>query len=209
MSHDLVIIGAGGFGRETLDVVRAINAEAPTWRICGFVDDELSAINHGRLEHLKVPHLGGLDAIPEGASVAVAIGNPLTRRSVVEFLDARHPFPTLVHPTSILGSQLRHGDGLIVLGGVSIGTNVALGDHVHLNAHAVIGHDACLHDFVSVNPNATISGAVTIGSGSLIGAAAVVLQGLSAGQGSTIGAGSVLTKNLRGGVVKGVPARHD
>ena len=28
---DLVIIGAGGFGREVLDVVEAINAEKATW----------------------------------------------------------------------------------------------------------------------------------------------------------------------------------
>ena len=37
--RDLVIVGAGGHGRETLDIVEAINADALTWNFLGFVDD--------------------------------------------------------------------------------------------------------------------------------------------------------------------------
>ena len=37
--RELVIVGAGGHGRETLDIVEAINAVKPTWEFAGFVDD--------------------------------------------------------------------------------------------------------------------------------------------------------------------------
>ena len=35
----LVIIGAGGFGREVLELVLDINAAAPTFEFLGFLDD--------------------------------------------------------------------------------------------------------------------------------------------------------------------------
>ena len=35
---DLYIIGAGGFGREVLWLVKRINAMNPTWNIKGFID---------------------------------------------------------------------------------------------------------------------------------------------------------------------------
>lgn len=209
MMGELVIVGAGGFGRETLDVVREINEVNPTWRLLGFVDDDLSPVNRERLAVLGIPHLGGLASLPDGVDVAVAIGNPTTRRTVVGSLTGRHSFPALIHPTAIRGSELLHGEGLIVLGGVSLGTNVRLGDHVHLNAHAVIGHDARLHDFVSVNPSATISGEVDVGPGSLAGASCVVLQGLTIASDVRIGAGAVVTKSVTesGATAVGVPAR--
>lgn len=205
--EDLVIVGAGGFGRETLDVVRAINDKEPTWRFLGFLDDNLSPANADRLSALGTPHLGGLAAAPDGAAVAVAVGDPAIRQAVVGALGGRHPFPALVHPTTIRGSELRHGVGLIVLGGVSLGTNVSMGDHVHLNAHAVVGHDVRLHDFVSVNPNATVSGECSVGSLTLLGAASTVLQGLAVGSEVTLGAAACLTKDAPDrATLVGVPA---
>jgi len=38
-TEPLVILGAGGFAYETLDVVDAINAVSPTWDILGFLVD--------------------------------------------------------------------------------------------------------------------------------------------------------------------------
>lgn len=203
----LVVIGAGGFGRETIDVVRAINEVSPTWDLVGVVDDNPSPANLDRLARLDVPHLGGLSTIPDGAAVVVAVGSPSTRRRIVASLST-HDFPSLIHPSTLEGSEFRHGPGLVVLGGVSIGTNVTLGEHVHLNAHAVIGHDAHCDDFVSVNPNATVSGECTIGSGTLLGASSTVLQQVSIGPDATVGAGSCVLRDVPAGqVVKGVPAR--
>src|SRR5690242_21473397 len=37
---DLVIVGAGGFGRETAQAVHAINQHGGSWRLLGFLDDD-------------------------------------------------------------------------------------------------------------------------------------------------------------------------
>ena len=36
---DLIIVGAGGFGREVVWLVERINRSQPTWKVLGFVDD--------------------------------------------------------------------------------------------------------------------------------------------------------------------------
>ncbi len=37
--RDLVLVGAGGFARETAEAVHAVNERRPTWRLLGFLDD--------------------------------------------------------------------------------------------------------------------------------------------------------------------------
>lgn len=207
--QDIVIVGAGGFGRETLDVIVALNAETPTWNVLGVVDDAPSQDNLSRLSALDVPYLGRVDDSPAGVAVAVAIGSPWARNKVANALaNGGHEFPALVHPSSVIGSEFCHGEGLIVLGGASVGTNVHLGDHVHINAHAVIGHDSRILDFVSLNPNATVSGDCTIGTGTLLGASCTILQQISVGANATVGAASCVVHDVKQGqVVKGVPAK--
>ena len=42
---DLIIIGASGFGREVLQIVKDINKAVMTWNIRGFLDDNLNALD--------------------------------------------------------------------------------------------------------------------------------------------------------------------
>ena len=60
MAEPLVVVGASGFGRETLDVAEAINAAAPlpVWDILGVVDDNPSQVNLLRLKERDVAHSG-------------------------------------------------------------------------------------------------------------------------------------------------------
>lgn len=214
MSFPLVIIGAGGFGRETLDVVRAqtANESSPSHHLLGVVDSSPSLENLKLLAALDVPYLGGeREWLREGrrTNYLVGIGNPAIRRTVSSrFDEAGHNAAIAVHPTAALGSMTTLAPGVVICAGVQISTNVTVGSHVHVNANATVGHDATLHDFVSINPGATISGNVECESQVLIGAGAVVLQGLKVGRDSTVGAAACVTRSVPADrVAVGVPAR--
>ncbi|MCO5388432.1 MAG: hypothetical protein NHB14_24660 [Desulfosporosinus sp.] len=42
---DLIIVGAGGHGREVIEWVIDINKENPTWNVLGFIDDNLNTLD--------------------------------------------------------------------------------------------------------------------------------------------------------------------
>jgi sugar O-acyltransferase (sialic acid O-acetyltransferase NeuD family) len=209
MTDRLVVVGAGGFGRETLDVAEAMNREVARWDIIGVVDDAPSDLNLERLATRGVTYLGGLEDVPAGVVVAIGVGSPSARRRLHEAIAAHgFDFATLIHPTAVLGSELRLNSGSVICAGVSVGTNVSLGRLTHLNPHAVIGHDTILGDHVSVNPNATVSGDCIIGDEVLIGAGAVVLNQLEVGARAVVGGAACVVGDVPPGVtVSGVPAR--
>lgn len=215
MSEPLVVVGGGGFGREVLDVVDAINRSGGpiAFDLLGVLDDGPSAKALGRLADSGREYLGTLSDWIQGgkpAKYVVAVGNPITRSKILAVLDAApwlEPV-TLIHPKAVLGSRVKVGAGSVICSGVQISTNVQIGRHVHINPGAIVGHDARLDDFVSVNPGAIISGDCHIGNACLVGAGAVILQHLAVGSAATVGAGAAVTRDVSPNlVVKGVPAR--
>lgn len=213
MTEDIVVVGAGGFGRETLDVIEAINrAEGTRWRVLGVLDDAPSEINVERLARRDLAVLGptsGLSRGDTGVRYVVGIGAPAARRRLADQLDQAGWRPaTLIHPAATLGFDVRVGEGSVVCAGVRLTTNIGLGRHVHLNPNATVGHDTELGDFVSLNPAASVSGDCVIGAGTLIGVGAVVLNGLTVGADVVVGGAACVVSDVADGrVVKGVPAR--
>lgn len=206
----LVVVGAGGFGRETIDVILAINEVEPAFDLLGVVDDSPSDLNRSRLEAIEVPLLGRIDELKRiDCQATIGVGSPKARQAISTRLDEyRITSPILLHPTAVIGSAFQAQSGLVVCAGVTIGTNVVLGSHVHLNPHAVVGHDTIIENFVSVNPNATVSGDCVIGQGTLLGAASIVLEGRTLPPATTVGAAAcVVDPGRPGETVVGVPAR--
>lgn len=213
------MVGAGGFGREVVDVVEAMNdacagsGEAAAWDLLGVVDDAPTSENLTRLADRSVAFLGSLDEFlatdRSGVAYAVGIGAPTARRRIAERCDeAGLVAATLVHPSVTTGARVRLGAGSVLCAGVRITTNIELGRHVHVNLNATIGHDTVVGDFVSLNPLASISGDCVLGSGVLVGVAGVVLNGLRVGDDAVVGGSACAVKDVEPGTtVVGVPAR--
>jgi sugar O-acyltransferase (sialic acid O-acetyltransferase NeuD family) len=194
------LAGAGGFGRETLDALRAMSPAAAV--DVAFLDERQQA---GEVDGVPVFR-------PEQASVGsfvVAIADPRVRARLAGLLLARGLVPgQVIHPRAVVSAGAAIGPGCVVLAGAFVSTGAALGAHVQVNYNATVGHDCVLGDFVTVLPAANVAGQVTLGAGVTVGSNACVLPGLRIGPGGTVGAGAVVTRaQPDGAVVVGVPAR--
>ena len=216
MADDLVVVGVGGFGREVLDVVDAVNFAGAdhAWTIVGVADDAPTEANLELLRKRSISFLGNTRDLTSadlgpGLHYVVGIGNPAVRRMIADRLDAAGLVPaTLVHPTVTMGHDVEVGAGSVLCAGVRLTTHIRLGRHVHINLNATVGHDSRLGDFVSANPLASISGDCVIEDDVLVGVSGVILNGLTVGRGAVVGGCACVVKDVPPGVVvKGIPAR--
>jgi hypothetical protein len=194
------IAGAGGFGRESLDALRA--APPPAGRKVVFLDDHVAAAEVDGVPVRRPEEAGAGEFV-------IAIADPIARQRLAAALTAAGLTPArLIHPRAVVSPGASLAPGCIVLANAFVSTAAVLGAHVHVNYLASVGHDAVLHDFVTVLPGANVAGGVTLGPGVTVGSNACVLPGLRIGTGATVGAGAVVTRDQPGGaVVAGVPAR--
>lgn len=206
--RDLVIVGAGGHGREVLDVVEAVNAGCRTWNVLGFLDD--GEVDAGRLGRRGVGLLGPVAALADlDADYVVGIGGSEARAQVDE-LASRHgrQAAVLVHPLASTGSDVELAAGVVLAAGVRVTTNVRLGRHTHANVGSVVSHDCRVGDFVTISPGALVNGNVVLQEHVLLGAGSIVTPGRTIGRGTWVGAGAVVVDDLASAVVAtGVPAR--
>ncbi len=194
---DLWIVGAGGVGREALDV--ALAAGVP---VAAFVDEGRAG------ERIRgLPVLTPAEA-PAGARYLVAIASPEPRERLSALLDHMGlQAVTLIHPRAVIAPETTWGAGLLAMANCHISSSVVIGSHCQVHYNATVGHDTVLEDFVSVYPGANISGSVRLGRGATVGSGAVVLQGRTVGEGAFVGAGAVVTRDVAAGaVVVGSPA---
>lgn len=206
----LLIIGAGGVGREATLIVEAINRVHPTWDLLGFIDD-FTAVG---TEYNGVSVLGPLDILmqyKEPIYVVCAIANYTVKKKIIMKIKEFYPwvkFAKLIHPKVDLNPFMSIGEGCIIYQQVMMTVDVILGDHVIVCASTGIGHDSVIKDYCDILWNCNISGHVTLEEGCFIGSGATIVQGLKIGPQTKVGAGSVVLKSTYGYcTVVGVPAK--
>lgn len=196
---DIVIYGAGGFGREVACLIRRINETSPAWTLRGFIDDGIEAGESN--EYGMV--LGGIDYlnnIDSPLGVAIAIGNPAAVKKVAEKVKNTYvDFPNIIDPDVLfLDKETFHmGKGNIMSSKCLVSCNVVIGDFNLFNIGVGIGHDVRICDYNVLMPNVNISGGVQIGCNNLFGVKSTVLQYLKIGDDVKIGANSLLMRNAR------------
>lgn len=199
MKNRLVIVGAGGFGREVHSWVNT----SPLWRSRAGIGDVVFVDDVAPKFPLRAPIISTVRYYTpnERDLVICAIGVPEVRREVVEVLLSRGARMTIfVHDRAILGENVAVATGAVVCPDVLVSCDVQIGEHVQINTGCSIGHDVTIGDYVTLSSACNLTGNVTVEAGAFLATAVSIIPGKRIGAGSLVGAGSVVLKDVPAGV---------
>lgn len=198
----LIIIGAGGTGREVFDFINELNERIPTYEIVGFLDDDPKKAQT-QINGVKI--LGPLSIAKDftGTYLLDALGSPTNfykrREILIRAGMEALPFENYIHPSSIISKSAKIGAGCVIYPYSIVGPDCRLGTHVTLLAHSIIHHDVTIGSFSIVASGVKIAGGVSIERNCYVGANSSILGLVRVGEGSLIGMGS--------NVIDSVPSR--
>lgn len=200
----LLILGAGTFAIETLDIAETLGA----YTVAGFVVSTTPPSAGACHAELPIYWYDGLPYGPTECLLVAAIVSPL-RRSFIETMQAReYRFATLIHPRACVARRAIVEPGCIINAGVVVGSASRIGAHTILNRGSLIGHHNQIGPFCTIGPGANLAGGVTLGTDVQVGIGAIVSDHLTVGAGAEITAGALVVRPVAAGTkVAGVPAR--
>lgn len=203
----ILIVGAGGFGREVLRWARDAWPERESL-IGGFLSADARVLD-GHQCGLSIVSDPATFAPAAGDALLLAIGIPEVRRRVAEGLLARGAeFLTLIHPTAIVSPTAKIGIGSVICPGAVVTDAARTGRFVLVNYHASLAHDSSAGDFAVLSPYATLGGGAVVAEDTFLGLHASVGPGVSIGPRSKVAANSCALHDAPpDSLVHGVPGR--
>jgi sugar O-acyltransferase (sialic acid O-acetyltransferase NeuD family) len=211
-ARPLLIVGGGGFARETLELVHAANAAAPSWRVVGILDDDAAMWGRSVGDAEVIGPSTAVHYHPE-ALVALCVASPAGPRARLA-LAARlglepERYATLIHPSAVIPRSASIGAGSVLHASVVLTADVTLGRHVAVMPAVVLTHDDRIGDGVTLGAGVRVAGGVTIEEAAYVGSGALLREHVVVGSGAVVGMGAVVTQAIPADEVwAGVPARR-
>lgn len=198
----VLIIGGGGHARVVYRMCEELG-----WNVLGFVAQE-----HQSYCEEKRVFSNDEDVFrfsPMEVVLANGIGDIAIRKKVFEkFVAAGFSFPVLIHPKSIVASDVRLLGGAQVMAGAVVQAGAVIDENVILNTSCSVDHDSVVGRHSHIAPGAVLCGGVQVGEETFVGARSVLVPNIRVARASFVGAGSVVTRSFENSSkLLGNPAR--
>ena len=201
----LGIYGAGGLGREVLELANQINQ----WKEIIFVDDAKEVDTKRELiKLLSFDQMKSKYNI-EDIELIIAVGEPLIRELVYnKVTQAGYRLATLVHPSVYISKTTILDAGVVVGANTIVSCDVHIGLNTFIQNTVSIGHDTIIGKHCVISAYDAIGGACVIGDNTFIGMSVPIKEKISIGSDTIVGMGSVVTRDIPANVIAmGNPAR--
>lgn len=186
----VILVGAGGFGREVLNLLYNTNYE-----VVGFIDKNIN-------KNKKINIIGNDNIIPKlfkkysDIKIFVSIGNIQVRKKIIKKIKTNQLEQiSFIHNTSAYFiKKLKMGS--IIYPNCTIMNDCKIGEGTVINSGVNIGHDSQIGNYCNINPGVNLAGNVKIGNECMIGMGTKIKEGITIGRNSVVGAGSLVLKNI-------------
>jgi sugar O-acyltransferase (sialic acid O-acetyltransferase NeuD family) len=201
---DVHIVGSGGLARELFTWLKGSRELNPI----AFISDDTTSLDNYEYPLSITSTIKDYSPI-ENVKLIMAIMEPVGKKKVAEMLiEKGGEFVTFIHPSAIIGHNVKVGEGCVITPNCIITADVTLGKFNFLNTSTTIGHDVVLGEYSSLNGKVEVSGWCNIGNEVLIGSRVVILPKKKISNNVVVGAGSVVIGNINKPItVFGNPAR--
>ena len=193
--YDVIILGAGGNGRETLEVFEDTYLNHPEYKIKGFLSDTLDVMEGFEGYPPILGTIKDYEVKPNDRFI-LAIGDVSGRRKVAESILARGgEFMTLIHPLAKIFRTAKIGKGVIIFPFAYVGANATVGDYCFINLWGACAHDAVLGKFSELAPYSALSGGAQTGEECFLCIHSIVAPKTKIGNRVIISQGSATKEN--------------
>ena len=193
--YDILIVGAGGFGRELYAWAKDSFPE-DYYIIKGFLDDNRRALDNYNMDVGIIGNLHNYE-LKDQDRLLIAIGNIEIKKRIVTNLKKKGAkFLTLIHPKAIVLNTAKIGEGVVIFPFAIVSDNVQLGDFVMMNSYSSCGHDAKVGKYCILSPYATLNGFVVLEEEVFLGTHSTVIPYKRVGYKSQVSANSVVMRDV-------------
>lgn len=194
------VVGAGGFGREVMPMVRRMLQARGILQQPIFVAEAVDCASVNGYEVLELERF--LSYRGGARRFCIAIADSSVRRRLADRLEAAGavPFSVQAANTTVMDCN-EIGDGAVLCAFTTVTSNARIGRHFHANIYSYIAHDCTIGDFVTFAPRVSCNGRVVIEDDAYIGTGAILREGrpgrpIVIGRGAIVGMGAVVTKSV-------------
>lgn len=204
----LLIMGAGGCGREVMQLAMDINNLEHRWDSFFFLDYD-AHILEGKNCEAKIIANDDTYNIRENDEFSCAVGDSALRRKIIKRMEAKGAqFISLIHPTAQIAKSAELGESIIIYPYCIVTADSKIGKGCVINAHTSIAHDVVVGEYCTISPNCHIAGGCMIGDNVFMGIGVNIIPSVKIEKDSYICAGStIMTRVKEGSKMFGCPAK--
>lgn len=208
----MVIIGAGGFAKELIQVLIS-DKYAYNEKNMFFFDDINDIAGELFNRFTMLTSTEQVKQIFQNISpdFCLGIGSPKGRYTLCKkFGDIGGKVKTIIAPNTTIGTfGMEIGEGVTIMNRTTVSNAVKVGKCALINVNVMIGHDSIIGDYCDISPGVIITGHSKVGKYVQLGSGSIILPGVKIGQNSIISAGSVISQDVpeNSKVVGTIPSR--